>query len=136
MARPRRHPGRGEVKARSYARLSVPEKQADDRNRMREPSVSCPHCEVQTTVADLLQHVEQRCARSREPHLLSRWISWREAISLGVKKSTMGWWIEKGLVRWQGQSKSRVYLMRDIVTRIASRQRRKSSFLDQKRRGR
>lgn len=121
---------------KTYARMSLAEKQAEALDRQREPSVTCPRCETETTAADLMRHVENTCPGAREPHPRSRWITWREALSLGVPKPTMGRWIQQGLVRFHGESKSRVYLLRDVVQLAATRQRRKSRFRDQKRRAR
>lgn len=59
----------------SYQRLSVAEKQALHRARMREPAVVCPVCETQTGASELLEHIEMRCTGPREPNPHASWIS-------------------------------------------------------------
>lgn len=113
-----------------YARLTVGQKQRRHRDGMREPAVRCPACETQTTVADLLMHIEMRCpgASSPEPppHPRSRWVTWREALELGVPRGTMNRWIGRGLVRTRTVPiPQRQYLLRDLVTRIADRRARR-----------
>lgn len=119
-----------------YTRMSVGEKQAHHRDQMREPPIACPLCETQTTVADLVQHVEARCpeARSpgrREPHPRSKWIGYREALVLGgVPKATLSRWVKLGRVRVRSPGDRRQYLLRDLVrlralSVVAIRPRRK-----------
>jgi hypothetical protein len=109
-----------------YRRLSLADKQAEHRDRMREPAVICPVCEAQTGVTDLLTHVESRCTGPRDPHPQSRWVSWRQAIDLGASRMAMGRWIQKGLVRFRGDRLDRQYLLRDVVKQIVPYHRRKS----------
>lgn len=109
-----------------YRRMSVSAKQAVHRDRMREPGVSCPHCDAQTTPADLLRHVEI-CAGPREPHPLSKWAAWPEVRGLGVPKQTLGRWVKQGRVRSriraQGARAFRLYLLRDVTKLVAFRRR-------------
>jgi hypothetical protein len=103
-----------------YQRLSVAEKQARHRQAMREPAIPCPHCDTQTTVADLLRHVET-CPGRREPHPLSEWVGWREALALGVLPGTLSRWVRKGKVRTRGEAWRREYLRRDLAKLLAAR---------------
>lgn len=115
------------VSGPSYIRLSLAAKQAQHRDRMREPAVACPMCETQTTVADLARHIDETCRGRREPHPLSEWISWREALSLGVLRGTLCKWIKAGRVsRREDGDGQHVYLKREIVLEIAARRRRVS----------
>jgi len=103
----------------SYHRMSAAAKEARNRDRMREPAIACPVCETQTTAADLLEHVATRCPGQREPGAGSKWISWREALALGVPRSTMNKWVKRGLVRVRGELQARQYLLRDVAMRLA-----------------
>lgn len=107
--------------AHSYHRLSVAEKQAADRARMREPAVTCPGCDTQTTSQDLLSHVAKRCPGPREPGPRSVWVSWRDAIAAGVPKMTLSFWAQRGEVRTRGPRGDRQYLLRDLALRLAQR---------------
>jgi hypothetical protein len=108
--------------------MSLADKQARHRNRMREPAVSCPECGTQTTAADLIAHVAARCPGPRDPHPGSKWVSWRDALALGVLRGTLSKWVARGAVRVRGETQQREYLMRDIAVRVAAaraQQRRK-----------
>lgn len=115
------------MQPRTYHRLSIAEKQAHQRQSMREPAVMCPSCETQTTAADLLEHVASRCPGPRQPGSSSKWVSWREALAMGILPGTMSKWVKRGLVRARGELQDRQYLLRDIAVRVAaqrSQQRR------------
>lgn len=98
-----------------YHRSSVAEKQRMQREQMRAPSIACPYCETKTGEQELLEHVDQRCTGRRPVHPRSRWLSWREAMELGVSESTLRRWVDLGLVRIKGQRWKRRYLLRDVV---------------------
>lgn len=104
-----------------YHRLSIAGKQQHQREMAREPSVVCPTCETQTSASDLLAHVESRCPGPRDPHPHSKWITWREAMRLGVQGRTLSRWAQRGQVRYLGDRQDRKYLMRDVALRIAER---------------
>lgn len=115
---------------KSYARMSLAEKQVAQREAMREPAVRCPRCDVQTTVADLLAHLETRCLGTsptrEEPHPAAKWVTWREALDFGVPRNTMHRWIRRGLVRSRTVPvPQRQYLLRDVVMRMAERRARR-----------
>jgi hypothetical protein len=110
----------------AYARLTLAQKQLRHLDEQREPAVTCPRCETQTTAADLVRHLEARCPGPREPHPRSRWVSWREAISLGVAEPTMSRWIRRGLVRVRGAPQERQYLLRDLAHHLAERRARRT----------
>jgi hypothetical protein len=122
----------GGKKVSKYHQLSNAEKQAHARTAMREPAVVCPSCETQTTVADLLRHAET-CAGPRAPHPRSKWITWKQAMEMGVAKPTLSRWVNRGLVRTRvkvsrevngpGRPAQRIYLERDIVRRVGFRRR-------------
>lgn len=108
-----------------YRRLSIGQKQARHRERMREPAVVCPVCETQTTAAELLTHLDGRCSGPREPNPHASWVSWRQALAMGVPRATMNKWVRSGAVRVRGELQAREYLLRDLVMRLAMcRQRR------------
>lgn len=107
----------------TYARMSLAQKQRVAVERQREPAVACPRCETQTTAADLLRHVGT-CPGRRAPHPASKWVGWREAIDLGVSRSTLSFWAHRGMVRVQGEPERRRYLLRDLTVRIANRRQR------------
>jgi hypothetical protein len=107
----------------SYHRLSVAAKQGAHRERMREPSIACPHCHTQTTTAYLLRHVQTGCEGRRAPHPLSRWIPWGEVIRLGVPRATLCRWVGQGRVLQRGAARRRQYLLRDVTWLLASRTR-------------
>lgn len=109
---------------RDYRRMSVAEKQAHQRERAREPAVVCPVCETQTTAADLIVHAKTRCPGQREPNPAAKWVSWREALALGVPGLWLSRWVQRGEVRAQGERGDRRYLLRDVATRFAARRRR------------
>jgi hypothetical protein len=116
-----------------YHRLSISAKQARHREAMREPSIACPHCDTQTTAADLLRHLEA-CSGRREPHPLSKWVTWSEALALGVARDTLSRWVRQGRVRSRvsvrvdgernrGRPARRRYLLRDVTKLLALRKR-------------
>jgi hypothetical protein len=109
----------------SYHRMSVAEKQAYARANVREQAVACPKCDTQTTAADLLEHVEKRCQGPREPGPGSKWVTWREALALGVTGWTLSRWVSAGDVRFRGELNERQYLLRDIAMRLMHRRRRR-----------
>jgi hypothetical protein len=104
--------------------MSVAQKQAHQRDRAREPSVVCPVCETQTTAADLIAHVETRCSGPREPNPAAKWVTWSEAMALGVQAMWLSRWVKRGEVRAMGERGDRRYLLRDIAVRFAARSRR------------
>lgn len=108
--------------AGSYQRLSLAEKQALQRERMREPAVTCPVCETQTASVDLLGHLQTRCPGPREPNPASKWVTLAEAIALGAPRPTIFRWARRGMVRTQGSWRGRRYLLRDVALRLARRQ--------------
>lgn len=111
-----------------YHRLSVAEKRAASLARMREPAVSCPGgCGMLIMPADLLAHLEERCPGQRDPGPGAKWITWREALALGVPKMTLSRWARRGDVRTRGDRGDRRYLAGDLAVllarRVASRRR-------------
>lgn len=107
---------------KDYHRMSLPEKQAYARARMREPAVVCPDCETQLLPADMLGHLA-RCEGPREPHPNSAWVSWREALALGILRGTLSRWVSRGLVRHKGELQARRYLLRDLARMLALRRK-------------
>lgn len=101
--------------------MTVAEKQRQSLDEMREPAVACPRCETQTTAADLLRHIEERCQGPREPHPQSKWITWLEARTLGASDRSLRRWVDRKLVRVQGEPWRRRYLLRDVAKRLAHR---------------
>lgn len=117
--------------------MGIAEKQALTLERAREPSVSCPTCGTQTTAADLLAHVAQRCPGPRDPHPSAQWIKWADAMRLGIPKATMNKWVSLRYVRVRGEIQDRQYLLRDVAVRFAATlQRRKFTMVNRTRRTR
>lgn len=106
-----------------YHKLTVEEKEKRNRDRMREPAVTCPHCEVKMPVAELLAHVNERCEGKREPHPLSKWLTWTEVVSLGAPVANIKRWVAEGRIRTRGKPGKRAkrYLARDAVKLVALR---------------
>jgi len=90
---------------------------------MREPAIPCPHCEAQTTAADLVRHVATTCPGRREPHALSKWVTWCEALELGVPRETMHRWVRQGRVHTRGIPRRRRYLLRDVTKLLVMRRK-------------
>lgn len=118
-----------------YHSLSKTEKRSYHRERNREPAERCPVCGAAVLVADLLAHVE-RCDGPPEPHALSRWVTWREVMDMGVPKRTLSRWVRVGLVRVQGRrmgardSQPRRYLLRDVTRQLAQRRATSGPTID------
>jgi hypothetical protein len=104
-----------------YHRLPIAEKRAAALVTMREPAVVCPICETHTTARDLLDHLRERCGGRREPHPGSVWVTWREALKMGVPRQTLLFWVRRRLIRFRGQRGDRRYLLRDLAVRRAGR---------------
>lgn len=103
--------------ASRYHLMSAAEKRAASLS-VREPAVTCPDCDTQVMPADLLAHLEHRCPGPREPGPSSKWVTWREALALGVPKMTLSDWVRRGRVRMRGERGDRRYLLRDLSLRI------------------
>lgn len=104
-----------------YHQLSITEKRAESLSRMREPSVTCPTCDMGVTTSDLLSHIESRCPGPREPGPGAKWISHRDALAMGVPRQTLSRWVSSGLVRAIGGRMDRRYLHGDLAKRVAQR---------------
>jgi hypothetical protein len=116
-----------------YRRLSAVAKQVTHLERMREPEMSCPLCETHTTAVDLPRHVECSCPGRREPHPLSRWVPWREAVRQGVPRATLRRWVLEGRVRQRGPERHREYLLRDVSWHLAVRRGARGTWLRSRR---
>jgi len=110
-----------EPSAPSYQRLSIAEKRAVDLERVREPAVTCPRCDTHVLPADLLAHMERRCAGPREPGPGARWIPHRDVLAMGVPRATLSFWANRGFVRFTGDRQDRKYLYRDLALKVAQR---------------
>ena len=108
----------------AYHLLSNKEKQAEAMSRAREPAVTCPACDMQLMVDDLLKHMDERCTGLREPSGAAKWVTWAQALELGVAAGTLHYWVHTGRVRWHGQRVDRKYSLRDIVLILAVRRLR------------
>lgn len=107
--------------ASRYHLMSAAEKRAGSLATVREPAVTCPSCDTQLMPADLLAHLEQRCAGPREPGPGAKWINWREAIGInGVTPMRLSRWARNGHVRFVGERQDRKYLHRDLAVRVAN----------------
>lgn len=105
----------------AYHKLPIAQKRAMAYAAQREPAVACPRCDAQVMPADLLAHVEQRCAGPREPGPAAKWVTWREALALSVPETTLSFWARTGQVRYLGERMDRRYLLRDLALKIAQR---------------
>lgn len=110
-----------------YHQLPIAQKRAESIARVREPAVTCPDCDTQVMTVDLHEHHVSRCPGRREPGPGSKWVTYREALAFGVPKRTLVRWVRRGHVRVKGGRGDRLYLLRDLTTRIvqqrASRRR-------------
>ena len=104
-----------------YNKLPASEKTRRNCDKMREPAVTCPLCEAKTPVDDLLAHIRDRCPGKRELHPRSRWVTWSEAVAMGVPAETLKRWVLRKRIRRRGPSRKRRYLARDIVKLVAAR---------------
>jgi hypothetical protein len=100
----------------AYTRMGARGKREYARDLLREPPVTCPDCEVQTTPIDLPAHRAKRCPGRRDPPPGARWIPWRETRWVGVPERTLRRRIQRGQVRYREKSDgTREYLLRDLV---------------------
>jgi hypothetical protein len=106
--------------AANYHRMTVAAKQALHLDRMREPPVQCKRCETQVVPADAARHAAT-CAGRREPHPLSRWLSWREVRAMGVAKSTLSQWVRSRKVEARSEDGRRRFSERDVAKLILER---------------
>lgn len=107
--------------ADDYRKLSVAEKNKLALSRARDAAVRCPDCDMQVMPVDLLAHQRERCAGVADPGPGAKWVTWREALALGVPGKTFARWVERGFVRFTGERQDRKYLLRDLALRIAQR---------------
>lgn len=112
----------------AYARLSLQEKQRLVRQDEREDPLRCPTCGMQLLPEELVRHMrnQNRCpgpapADRGEPLKNARYVSWREAMQMGVNRQTLSRWSKQGHVRWFGERQDRKYLLRDLARKIAQR---------------
>lgn len=102
-----------------YHRLPIAQKRAEGLTRMRTPSVTCPLCDTQVMPTDLLAHLELRCSGLREPGPGDKWLTWKEALALGVSGMNLSLWSRPDKngrikVRARGNRGDRQYLERDL----------------------
>ncbi len=112
---------RRSVVPKHYHRLSAAEKERH--NRLQEPPTRCHCCEMAVSPDDLLKHVDEWCKGRPDPHPYSRWISWGEAIALGLSKKRLELGIGSGEIRHRVKRGRKAYLKRDIVLFVAARKR-------------
>lgn len=105
----------------NYHRLPIAQKRTEALARAREPAVTCPDCDTQVTSVDLLAHMKERCTGLREPGPGAKWVTWRDAIAMGVNRQTLSRWSQTGQVRFIGETQDRKYLMRDLALKISQR---------------
>ena len=112
---------RGAFTPHAYQLLSVAEKMARSLAVAREQPVRCPACSMACVVEQLLAHVRERCEGRPEPGPLARWLTWREAVAMGLPKTGLHRATAQGHVRAHGPLKRRLYLARDVVLEVARR---------------
>jgi hypothetical protein len=103
-----------------YHKLPIAKKRAQALAGVREGAIACPSCDTQVMPADMTSHLE-RCTGPREPGPGSKWVSWQEALAMGVTGRTIIRWRKRGWLRTQGGRGDRKYLLRDLVKRVARR---------------
>lgn len=108
--------------AHAYGHLTRAEKREKSITSVRESSVTCPCCDTHVMPVDLLEHLELRCAGPRDPGPGAKWVTWREALKMGVRKETLSRWVRNETVRFKGAPGDRHYLLRDLALRIALRE--------------
>ena len=106
-------------KPAAYHLMTMQEKAARSLGQVRDASVRCPQCEMSVMPADLLAHIEQRCAGRPEPGAGAKWVNARDAIVRRVPKGTLSYWVQQGFVRARGGQMDREYLLGDLALRIA-----------------
>ena len=112
---------------KDYTGSTLSDKRRIALGALREPPVSCPHCEARVTVPQLLSHVRERCLGYRTPHHLAKWIDGHLAASHGISRSTLIRLRKIGKIRSKMEWSShlgihvRLYLERDVVRAIAAR---------------
>ena len=112
---------------RPYRHLSVAEKEtyARDHAPARPPSVACPYCGLQTTPRHLLSHIASGCDGRRQEHHADEYVTFREALNLGVPRAELSRWVHSGRVRQKLKmidgAMRRVYRLCDIVMTYAIR---------------
>jgi hypothetical protein len=109
-----------------YHEMGLREKQAHALGAMREPSITCPACETQLPPADLPRHMAERCTGPREPHPAAKWVRYAEAVQIAGSKGQLGVWISRDkAVRTKRDDAGLLYLLRDLVSASARRDRRR-----------
>lgn len=103
-----------------YNSLSFQEKRQHALDVVREPPVRCPACDTALQPGDLLKHAK-RCPGPPQPHRLSRWLTHKEAVALGVPGRTLRRWAAAGTVQVQDPGNGQRYLERDVSLAIARR---------------
>lgn len=103
----------------AYHRLPIADKRRLAIAQVREPFVRCPACDTQLIPADVPAHVRERCTGRPEPHPLARWVTWREAVAMGMSAATLNRAVATGVVRARGKRSKRVLLLRDVVLELA-----------------
>jgi hypothetical protein len=98
-----------------YHLLSLREKQAGALAHARESAIRCEQCQTQVMPAEYLRHRETRCAGRPEPDARSTWLTWSQALNVGVGQHTLSGWVRDGFVRVRGEKAQRRYLLADLV---------------------
>ena len=105
--------------ADDYRKLSIADKNRLALSRARDAAVRCRNCDMQVMPADLVAHLEQRCAGRPEPGPGAKWVSARDAIVRRVPKATLSYWAKQGFVRTRGSRMDREYLLGDLAQRVS-----------------
>ena len=105
--------------AKSYHQLSIAEKQAHAVAGQRERPTVCLTCDMQMMPDDLPNH-KKRCSG---PGPAIKFVTWPEALALGVPHSTFGRWVNEGLIRYEGDPPDRKYVKRDLIKELEKRGR-------------
>jgi hypothetical protein len=107
-----------------YHRMSIVEKRNKALATAREPSVTCPQCDTQVMPVDLLAHLRERCSGPRDPGPGAQWLTWGEALEMlklaNIPPVAMSRWVNRLEIRFRGERGDRLYLLRDLVLKVAA----------------
>lgn len=105
-----------------YHKLPIAAKRAQAIASVREPPMVCRACGTSVMADDLLAHRAQRCPGLRNPGPSAKWLTWREAVQLGVARETLYRWAAKGRIRFRIRHGGvREFLKGDLVAKLEQR---------------
>lgn len=103
-----------------YHKMSVAEKELH--NRQHDIPARCPVCYVAIMPMDEESHVD-RCVGQPPPGPRSRWVSFSQALKMGITGAQLSRRASDDRIRTKGEHGHRRYLLRDITRFLAARKR-------------